>query len=157
MILSSARVALLILAAALSLAAQDPTAQPPKNSQSQSATAPTHKVPKGGVEILSDTQGVDFGPWLGRWRFETAKRWNRLMPNEVNPPELKKGLVIIRFKVLPNGQVTDMSLDGRSGDTGLDRAAWGAITGSSYPALPREFHGPYLELRAYFLYNMEPR
>jgi hypothetical protein len=46
-----------------------------------------------------------------------------------------------------------MQLDGRSGDTGLDRAAWGAITGSSYPPLPHEFHGPYLELRAYFLYN----
>jgi hypothetical protein len=23
--------------------------------------------------------------------------------------------------------------------------------------LPHDFHGPYLELRAYFLYNMEPR
>jgi hypothetical protein len=22
--------------------------------------------------------------------------------------------------------------------------------------LPKDFHGPYLELRAYFLYNMEP-
>ena len=37
----------------------------------------------------------------------------------------------------------------------LDRAAWGALTGSNYPPLPRDFHGPYLELRAFFLYNME--
>jgi len=36
-------------------------------------------------------------------------------------------------------------------------AAWGALTGSNYPPLPRDFHGPYLELRAYFLYNMEKR
>ena len=49
-----------------------------------------------------------------------------------------------------------MVLEGRSGDTGLDRAAWGALTGSNYPPLPREFHGPYLELRAVFLYNMDP-
>jgi hypothetical protein len=47
-------------------------------------------------------------------------------------------------------------LEGRSGDTALDRAAWGALTGSNYPPLPRDFHGPYLELRAFFLYNMRP-
>ena len=65
----------------------------------------------------------------------------------------------IRFKVRPDGRLMDgsMVLEGRSGDTSLDRAAWGAITGSSYPPLPADFKGPFLELRAYFLYNMEPR
>jgi len=111
----------------------------------------------GQPDILSDTQGVDFSSWLARWHYITQLTWDPLIPDEVNPPILKSGVVAIRFKVLPNGQVTDMQLDGRSGDTGLDRAAWGAITGSSYPPLPREFHGPYLELRAYFLYNMQPR
>jgi TonB family protein len=111
----------------------------------------------GGVQVLSDTQGVDFSNWLQRWHYITQQTWDPLIPDEVNPPILKAGVVAVRFKVLPNGQVTDMQLDGRSGDTGLDRAAWGAITGSSYPALPREFHGPYLELRAYFLYNTEAR
>ena len=111
----------------------------------------------GQPDILSDTQGVDFSSWLARWHYITQRTWDPLIPDEVNPPILKSGVVAIRFKVLPNGQVVDMQLDGRSGDTGLDRAAWGAITGSSYPSLPREFHGPYLELRAYFLYNMQPR
>ena len=111
----------------------------------------------GGVDVLSDTQGVDFNNWLARWHYITQMTWDPLIPDEVNPPILKQGVVAVRFKVLPNGQVIDMQLDGRSGDTALDRAAWGAITGSSYPALPREFHGPYLELRAYFLYNMEPQ
>jgi outer membrane biosynthesis protein TonB len=112
----------------------------------------------GGVEILSDTQGVDFNSWLLRWHRETERTWDPLIPDEVNPPILKKGAVVIRFKVLPNGRIMDgsMVLEGRSGDTGLDRAAWGALTGSNYPPLPREFHGPYLELRAIFLYNMEP-
>jgi len=111
----------------------------------------------GAPDILSDTQGVDFSSWLARWHYITQLTWDPLIPDEVNPPILKQGVVAIRFKVLPNGQVTDMSLDGRSGDTGLDRAAWGAISGSSYPPLPRDFHGPYLELRAYFLYNTQPR
>ena len=111
----------------------------------------------GGIEILSPTQGVDFSSWIARWHYITERTWDPLIPDEVNPPILKSGVVVVHFKVLPNGQVIDMQLDGRSGDTGLDRAAWGAITGSSYPSLPREFHGPFLELRAYFLYNMQPQ
>lgn len=111
----------------------------------------------GGLQILSDTQGVDFSSWLRRWYYETEHTWDPLIPDEVNPPILKSGAVQIRFKVLPNGRVTDMMLEGRSGDTALDRAAWGALTGSNYPPLPREFHGPYLELRAVFMYNMRPQ
>jgi len=112
----------------------------------------------GGIEVLSDTQGVDFSTWLQRWHWETEHTWDPLIPDEVNPPILKSGMVAIRFKVLPNGRLMDGSLvlEGRSGDTALDRAAWGALTGSNYPPLPRDFHGPYLELRAIFMYNMEP-
>jgi TonB family protein len=116
-----------------------------------------HPGAGSGAQILSDTQGVDFSGWLRRWYFETEHTWDPLIPDEVNPPILKAGQVQIRFKVLPNGQVTDMQLEGRSGDSALDRAAWGAIAGSNYPGLPREFHGPYLELRAVFMYNMEPK
>jgi len=112
----------------------------------------------GGLEVLSDTQGVDFSSWLARWHWETERTWDPLIPDEVNAPIYKSGMVAIRFKVLPNGRLMDgnMILEGRSGDVALDRAAWGALTGSNYPPLPRDFHGPYLELRAWFLYNMEP-
>jgi hypothetical protein len=111
----------------------------------------------GGVQVLSDTQGVDFSNWLQRWHWETEHTWDPLIPDEVNPPINRAGAVAIEFKVLPNGRLMPDSvhLVGRSGDTALDRAAWGALTGSNYPPLPRDFHGPYLELRAYFLYNME--
>jgi hypothetical protein len=112
----------------------------------------------GGVQVLSDTQGVDFNNWLIRWHRETERTWDPLIPDEVNPPIYKKGQVQVRFKVLPNGRIMEgsMVLEGRSGDTALDRAAWGALTGSNYPPLPREFHGPFLELRAIFMYNMRP-
>jgi outer membrane biosynthesis protein TonB len=112
----------------------------------------------GGVQVLSDMQGVDFNSWLLRWHRETERTWDPLIPDEVNPPLLKQGQVQIRFKVLPNGRIMEgsMMLEGRSGDTALDRAAWGALTGSNYPPLPREFHGPYLELRALFMYNLQP-
>ncbi|MGD0799830.1 MAG: energy transducer TonB [Terracidiphilus sp.] len=112
----------------------------------------------GGLQILSDTQGVDFTRWLQYWYQETRRTWDPLIPDEVNPPISKAGQLQIRFKVLPSGRLMDgsLELEGSSGDVGLDRAAWGALTGSNYPPLPRDFHGPYLELRARFLYNMEP-
>jgi hypothetical protein len=111
----------------------------------------------GGVEILTDTQGVDFGPWLKEWHSETDHTWQPLIPAEVNPPKLEQGKVAIRFQVLPNGGVKEgsMVLEGRSGDATLDHAAWAALVGSKYPSLPSAFHGQYLEIRAYFLYNME--
>ena len=58
----------------------------------------------GGVQVLSDTQGVDFNGWLQRWHYETERTWDPLIPDEVNPPIYKSGMVAIRFKVLPNGQ-----------------------------------------------------
>ncbi len=112
----------------------------------------------GGLQILSDTEGVDFNSWIQHWHRETLHTWDPLIPDEVNPPILKSGQLMIRFKVLPSGRLMDGSLilETRSGDVALDRAAWGALTGSNYPSLPRDFHGPYLELRALFMYNMEP-
>jgi outer membrane biosynthesis protein TonB len=113
----------------------------------------------GGVQILTDTQNVDFSSWLQRWHYETERTWDPLIPDEVNAPINKSGQVLIRFKILANGRLMDgsMQLEGSSGDTALDRAAWGALTGSNYPPLPKDFHGPYIELRALFMYNMEPK
>jgi outer membrane biosynthesis protein TonB len=113
----------------------------------------------GGVSILSDTQGVDFSAWLQRFVDETQTTWDPLIPDEVNPPLSKQGRVMIRVKILPNGQIIPVDgivLEGRSGDSGLDRAAWGALVGSNYPPLPHAFHGPFLELRVLFLYNIDP-
>ena len=103
-------------------------------------------------------QGVDFSSWLLRWHRETERTWDPLIPDEVNPPILKKGAVVIRFKVLPNGRLMDgsMVLEGRSGDTALDRAAWGALTGSNYPPLPQGVPRALSGAARYFLYNMEP-
>jgi TonB family protein len=115
-----------------------------------------HTGADGGAEILSDTQGVDFGPYLQKLIRETYRTWDPLIPEEVNPPISKRGEVEIYFTILPNGRLQPhaMQLTGRSGDVALDRAAWGAIEGADYPPLPREFHGPNLQLRFRFQYNI---
>jgi TonB family protein len=111
----------------------------------------------GGAEILSDTMGVDFGPYLKRIVYDTERAWWPIIPEVARPPLNKQGRVLIRFKILRDGSVKEMTLEGPSGDVSLDRAAWGGITGASpFPTLPKEFKGPYLELRFYFLYNIKP-
>jgi TonB family protein len=105
-----------------------------------------------GPEILSDTLGVDFGPYLEIVKRVVRRNWYELIPESV---EFKKGEVSIQFTILKDGKVAGMGLVSGSGDTALDRAAWGGITASTpFPALPTEFTGPNLTLRFDFFYNL---
>jgi TonB family protein len=116
-----------------------------------------HQAMKAGVDILSDTMGVDFGPYMRRVIEATRRSWYPIIPESARPPLDKQGRVGIRFKINPDGSVKEMTLEFPSGDVSLDRAAWGGITGASpYPPLPKEFKGPFLELRFGFYYNLDP-
>ena len=109
---------------------------------------------KGGLEILSDTMGVDFGPYMKRLRYTVQTHWDPLIPESAMPPVMKKGVVIIEFAITKEGKVMGMKLVGTSGDVALDRAAWGAITDAiPLPNLPTQFAGDYLLIRARFYYN----
>jgi TonB family protein len=117
--------------------------------------APGSAAPlQAGATILSDTQGVDFSAYMRRLHNDIQRNWDPLIPQEVEPPLLKKGIVGIRFIILPDGRIGNIILESRSGDVALDHAAWNAITSEGqFPPLPREFHGPQLELRVGFFYN----
>jgi TonB family protein len=109
---------------------------------------------RGNLEVLSDTQGVDFGPYLERVLQTVRMNWYNIIPEEARPPLMKKGKVAIEFAITPDGKVAGMILRGPSGDVALDRAAWGGITASApFAPLPSQFHGPYLALRFHFYYN----
>jgi hypothetical protein len=118
-----------------------------------------HGRPSGSLEILSDTLGVDFGPYMKRLKVEIYKHWYEVMPPSVFPPTYKKGKLTIEFAILKDGSVAGMKLVADSNDSALDRAAWGGITGSNpFPPLPPDFitnGGQYLSLRCTFMYNME--
>ena len=52
------------------------------------------------------------------------------------------------------GEIGAMTLEGGSGDIAIDKAAWGAIISEGqFPPLPKEYHGPQLELRFWFFLN----
>ena len=112
-----------------------------------------HGREQGALDILSDTQGVDFGPYLQRILQDVKENWYHLIPQSA---EMKKGKLAIEFAITKDGKVADMRLVASSGDVALDRPAWGSITASNpFPPLPGDFTGPYLALRFRFYYNPE--
>jgi TonB family protein len=116
-------------------------------------TAPPPEPKVGTVDILSDTQGVDFGPYLKDILSKVRKNWLALIPESA---QTKKGKLTIEFAITREGKLADMRLVATSGDSALDRPAWGSITASTpFPPLPSEFTGPYLALRFPFYYNPE--
>ncbi len=109
-----------------------------------------------GAEILSDTQGVNFQPYLQRIIRLIYAQWIPLLPEEARPPLNKRGTTLVRFTINPDGTVAAMHLDGSTHDVALDKAAWGSITGvGQFPPLPKQFHGPNLELRIHYLVNVD--
>ncbi len=109
---------------------------------------------QAGTQILSDTQGVDFSAYMRQLHHDIQRNWDPLIPEEVEPPLLKRGIVGIIFSILPDGSIGGMKLETPSGDVALDKAAWWAITSEGqFPPLPKAFHGPMLELRVGFFYN----
>ncbi|MBZ5531760.1 MAG: energy transducer TonB [Acidobacteriia bacterium] len=106
------------------------------------------------MEILSDTMGVDFGPYLRRLKVTVQSHWDPLIPEVALPPMMKKGSLIIEFAIMKDGSVQGLKLISSSGDAALDRAAWGAITSAvPFNPLPADFKGDFLKLRARFIYN----
>jgi TonB family protein len=106
------------------------------------------------LEITTDTQGVDFGPYLQRVLHDVKQNWYNIIPESAMAPLLKKGKVTIDFAITKNGQVAGLRYLYGSGDVALDRAAYGGITASNpFPPLPGEFTGQYLGLRFTFIYN----
>src|SRR4029077_1663592 len=147
----------------LVVACSIPTQALPQNTQEKDKAAQQEKKPddkkpetaaKGGIEILSDTTGVDFGPYMKRLKFTVQSHWDALIPESALPPLMKSGTVTIEFAIMKNGHAADMKLVKSSGDSQLDRAAWGAILDSlPLPTLPSAFKADFLRLRCNFNYN----
>jgi TonB family protein len=106
-----------------------------------------------GPIILSDTRGVDFGPYLARIVFVVRRNWYSVIPESARLGE--KGRVGIVFEILKDGSVPQLRLVASSGSDALDRAALAGIRASiPFPPLPEEFTGNHLVLQFMFLYNL---
>jgi TonB family protein len=106
-----------------------------------------------GPIILSDTLGVDFGPYLARVVFIVHRNWYSMIPESARLGE--RGRVALVFEILEDGSVPQLRLVASSGSDPLDRAALASIHASiPFPPLPEEFTGNHLVLEFIYLYNM---
>ena len=129
---------------------QKPRARLPKNNDYGLGTGIRGRQ-LGALDILSDTQGVDFGPYLQKMLQTVRDNWYSHIPDSAR---MKSGRLAIEFAITKDGQVADMRLVASSGDVELDRPAWESITASNpFSPLPGEFTGSYLALRFRFYYN----
>jgi TonB family protein len=110
-----------------------------------------------GIELLTDTQGVDFNDYLRRIYYIVKNNWYSVMPPSVSLGD--QGVVSLQFRIMRDGSVPDgmpVQVYG-SGKEPLDRAAYSSIRASNpFPPLPSQFTGPYIELRYTYYYNLAP-
>ena len=114
-----------------------------------------HGSAGAGVEMLTDTEGVDFNDYLRRVYITVKQNWYAVMPASVSLGD--QGVVSLQFKIMRDGSVPDgdpQRVFG-SGKEPLDRAAVSSIRASNpFPQLPAQFKGPYIELRFTYYYNL---
>src|SRR5579864_5031678 len=67
----------------------------------------THGRQLGALDILSDTQGIDFGPYLQGILQHIKANWYLLIPESV---AVKKGKLAIEFAIRKDGHVAGMKL-----------------------------------------------
>lgn len=111
----------------------------------------------GGMAMLTPDQGVDFRDYLARLQQSVERNWQAVMPESVQLGE--KGWVELQFKIMRDGSVPQgyPILIRSSSKEPLDRAAISSIRASNpFEPLPPAFTGPFIELRAIYLYNLPP-
>ncbi|HVA00676.1 MAG TPA: TonB family protein [Terriglobia bacterium] len=108
-----------------------------------------------GPIILSDTRGVNFGPYLARVVYIVRRNWYAVIPESARLGE--KGRVALVFEIVKDGSVPQLRLLASSGSPPLDTAALASIRASNpFPPLPQQFTGKHLVLEFIYFYNLQP-
>jgi TonB family protein len=121
------------------------------------ASSTPNSHPKGqtlGVEVLTDTRGVDFGPYIKQL---IQKISESRFPIKTSMRSDEEGSTLLRFTIDSEGKVTNLYLDESSHDGALDHAAWDSIAQAKvFPPLPKSFSGPNLSLRVRYSVSRAP-
>lgn len=105
------------------------------------------------ADIEFDSMGVDFNPWLRRFRNQVMRNW--IIPDSA---VLFKGRVVIQFYVHRNGTMTDFAVVQPSTIPALTTAALNALKLSNPTTqLPAEYPRDRVFFTVSFHYNEDPR
>jgi TonB family protein len=104
---------------------------------------------QGNADIQFDDKGIDFNPWLRRFRAQVRRNW--LIPQVA---ELARGDVILQFNVLRNGTITDLRVVKAATIDALTISAVNAIKLSNpAPTLPSDYPDDRIQFTVHFYYN----
>jgi TonB family protein len=106
-----------------------------------------------GLELRSDPEGVDFGPYLRSVFVSIRRKWT-IMTAETKDPET--GTVTVQFRITSDGRVSDDSVKIvlSSGKKEMDDICMKVIrTAAPFEHLPEAFHSPFIELRQTLYFN----
>jgi TonB family protein len=123
------------------------------NAQQQNRS-PSMGVAAAAVEVLSDTEGVDFNSYLRDVYVSVKKHWFANMPPSVEIGQ--QGANTVEFRILKDGNVpTDSMKIISSGKSDFDAASLEGIKGAApFKHLPELFSKPFIVLRFSFYYNL---
>jgi TonB family protein len=109
------------------------------------------------IEMLSDTEGVDFNSYLRDAYLSVKKNWLANMPPSVQKG--KQGTNTVELRVRQNGSVPEdfLKMVRRSEKSDFDRASLQGVRNSTpFHHLPETFSKPHIDLRFTFYYNLPP-
>lgn len=105
------------------------------------------------ADIQFDSKGVDFGPWLRRFKNQVERNW--IIPDSAMT---FRGRVVIQFNVHRNGTISDLTVVQPASIPALTTAALNALKLSNPTAsLPTEYPADKVFFTVTFHYNEDPR
>jgi TonB family protein len=148
-------IALVLLASLQPLTLRTALALQSKDVSPQSQE-PIQKKPQigSGIQLLSDTQGVDFNSYLQTMYLSVKYKWQSVLPPSVGSGE--QGRNTVQFRVLQDGTVPEefLKLVFSSEKKDLDEASMQAIRKAApFSHLPEKYSAPFIILRFTFAYN----
>ena len=120
--------------------------------QKQTFNNPQGGLNQPGASIQFDTKGVEFGPWLRRFVAQVRHNW--FIPQAAMTFH---DHCVLTFNIHKDGSITDVQVIQPSDIEGFNKAAVGAITGSSpTEPLPPEYPSDKAFFTVTFYYNEDP-
>jgi TonB family protein len=107
-----------------------------------------------GLELRSDPEGVEFGPYLRSVFLSIRQKLATVMP--ASAKEGEAGTVTVQFHIGQDGKVPDdfVKIVFSSGRKDRDEACLRVIRAAGpFENLPERFHGSFIELRQTFFFG----
>jgi TonB family protein len=106
-----------------------------------------------GADIQFDSKGIDFGPWLARFRAQVMSNW--MVPQAAM---IQHGHVVFQFWVSRDGRLTDVHVVSPSNIDVFNSSAQNALTRSNPTVpLPSAYPTDRILFTVTFFYNEEVR